>query len=54
MPKTSHHSLSQRAWSFILSQSNFSTQNGSGHKCLPVIDRADKKIHGPSEVLILW
>ena len=27
------------------------TQNGNGHKCLPVIDRADKVIYGSSEAL---
>ena len=25
--------------------------NGNDHKCLPVIDRADKVIHGSSEAL---
>ena len=37
----------------FLSQGNFCTQNGNGHKCLPAIDRGDKMIHGSSEVLVL-
>ena len=28
------------------SQGNFSTQYSNSHKCLPVIDRANKPIHG--------
>ena len=30
---------------------NFSTQNSNTHKCLPVIDRVDKAIHGPNEAV---
>ena len=30
---------------------NVHTQNGDSHKCLPVIDRADKAIYGSSETL---
>ena len=26
-------------------------QNSNTHKCLPVIDRVDKVIHGPNEAL---
>ena len=37
----------------FLSQGTSCTQNGNGHKCLPAIDRADKIIHGSSEVLVL-
>ena len=40
------------AQSFILSQGNFSMQNGYGYKCLSVIDRAEKVIQGSSEVLV--
>ena len=47
-------SASQRAWSFILSQENFSTQNGSNHKCLPSLYRGDKVIYGFSKALVSW
>ena len=30
---------------------NFSMQNSNTHKCLPVIDRIDKVIHGTNEAL---
>ena len=35
----------------LASQKNLYTQNGNSHKCLPVIDRADKAIYGSSEAL---
>ena len=39
-----------RSWSFFLSQENLSMQNGNGlmvtNTYLPVIDMADKAVHG--------
>ena len=35
----------------MVSQGDFSTQNGNGHKCSWLIDRADKAIHGSNTAI---